>query len=174
MEQVPIANYPENLYEALTEADSKYRWSWKKQALFRISDVTNYEKRLDYYWDFVETFYRGVICQCRLNRTRGFQFFEFCNRRIVVAAFDSIAGNDCFSHSGSIPRGAIGKCAIELRDRNHSYNLKIAVWHHSVQDRPLDQTTWMLRFAGNDRSWFPTWPTWSPTHCFNIDQFVYP
>ena len=136
MEQVPNANYPENLYEALTEADSKYRWSWKTQALFRISDLTTYEKRLDYYWDFVETFYKGVNLPVQINRSRGFQFFEFSNRRIVVAAFDSIAGNDCFSHSGSIPRGAIGKCAIDLRDQNHSYNLKIAVWHHSVQGSP--------------------------------------
>jgi hypothetical protein len=55
----------------------------------------------------------------------------------VVAAFDSIEGNDCFGYSGAIPRGAVARCDLELRDIPHSYNLRVAVWHHSIQGPPL-------------------------------------
>ena len=56
MEAVPDSEYPDKLYEALIEPGSIYRWSWKKRALYRISDAIVYRKRLDYYWDFIEPF----------------------------------------------------------------------------------------------------------------------
>ena len=136
MEQVPDAECPSNLYEALIKPDSVYRWSWSEQTLFRIADMAVYEQRLDYYWDFAESFYEDVNLPVPINRARGFQFFEFCDRRIVVSAFDSITGNDCFGYSGAIPRGAVGRCAMALRDIGRSYDLKIAVWHHSIQGPP--------------------------------------
>ena len=95
-----------------------------------------YERRMDYYWDFVESFYRDITLPVPIDRVRGFQSFEFCDKRIAVSAFDSIAGNDCFSHSGAISRGAVGRCAMALRDSGHSYDLKVAVWHHSVHGPP--------------------------------------
>lgn len=136
MERVPNSEYPSNLYEALIEPNSVYRWSWSEHALFRIVDMLVYKKRMDYYWDFVESFYEGVNLPVSIDRMRGFQFFEFCDRHIVVSAFESIAGNDCYGYSGTIPRGAVGQCAIALRDLGHSYDLKIAVWHHSIQGPP--------------------------------------
>ena len=136
MEQVPDTEYPNNLYGALIKPDSVYRWSWSEQSLFRIADMAAYEQRMGYYWDFVECFYRDVTLPVPIDRARGFQFFEFCGRRIVVSAFDSIAGNDCFGYSGTVPRGAVGRCAMALRDFGHSYDLKIAVWHHSIQGPP--------------------------------------
>ena len=137
MERVPDTEYPENLYSALIEPGSFYRWSWRKQALFRITNESVYEQRMDYYWDFVEAFYKDVDFPLSIDRRRGFQLFELCNRHIIVAAFDSIAGNDCFGHSGAILPGAVGKCAIALRDSGRSYHLKIAVWHHSIQGPPI-------------------------------------
>lgn len=136
MERVPHDQYPSNLHEALIKPDSDYRWSWSERALFRIMNKADYKQRLDYYWDFVESFYRGVQLPLPLDRDRGFQLFEFCDRRIVVAAFDSITGNDCFSFSGALPPSAVGQCAIALRDSNRSYDLKIAVWHHGIQGPP--------------------------------------
>ena len=136
MERVSADKYPDNIYSALVESGGPYRWSWPEQALFRITNENKYEQRMDYYWDFVESFYDGVDLLFPVDRSRGFQLFELCNRRIIVAAFDSTAGNDCFSHSGSIARGAIGECAMALRDANHSYDLKVAVWHHSIQGPP--------------------------------------
>ena len=136
MERVPDTEYPSNLYEVLVEPESAYRWSWSEQSLFRIVDMTVYKRRTGYYWDFVESFYNGVSLPVSIDRERGFQLFEFCDRRIVVSAFDSITGNDCFNFSGALPRGSVGQCAIALRDSEHSYDLKIAVWHHSIQGPP--------------------------------------
>ena len=137
MEPVPDAEYPDKLYEALIEPGSIYRWSWKERVLYRISDAAVYQKRLDYYWDFIESFYEDVDLRVQIDRARCFQLFEFCNRRIVIAAFNSIAGNDCFGYSGAIAADAIGQCAIALRDCGHFYDLKIAVWHHSIQGPPV-------------------------------------
>ena len=136
MKRVSDGNYPNNLYRALIEPDSSYRWCWKTRALFRIKDMEIYEQRMDYYWDFVESFYKNVDLPLSLDRTRGFQLFELCDRRIIVAAFDSITGNDCFCDSGALSRGAVGECAMALRDSLRSYDLKIAVWHHSIQGPP--------------------------------------
>ena len=121
METVPDENYPRKLYEELIEPESIYRWSWKERTLFRISHMAVYQQRLDYYWDFVESFYKDANLRVQIDRARHFQLFEFCNRRIVVAAFASIARNDCFNYSGDIAADAIGQCAISLRDCNHSY-----------------------------------------------------
>ncbi len=137
MEQVPDKDYPSDLYGKLIKPDSVYRWSWSEQALFRIVDMAVYEQRMKYYWDFVESFYENVNLPVPIDRARGFQLFELCDRCIIVAAFDSIAGNDCFSYSGVIPRGAVGKCAMALGDTDRSYDLKIAVWHHSIQGPPI-------------------------------------
>ncbi len=136
MEKVSATDYPGDLHWALTEPGSVFRWSWKEQALYRIRDAASYARRMDFYWDFIGDFYAGVDLPLPIDRSRGFQLFELCNRRIVVAAFDSIVGNDCFGYSGAIPRGAVGQCAIALRDANHSYDLRMAVWHHSIQGPP--------------------------------------
>ena len=61
MKRVPDTDYPSDLYRALIKPDSVYRWSWSEQALFRIEDMAAYERRMGYYWDFVESFYEGII-----------------------------------------------------------------------------------------------------------------
>lgn len=137
MERVPTADYPNDLYSVLVEPDSVYRWSWREKALYRIADMNAYERRMDYYWDFAESFYKDVSLLIPINRARGFQLFALCDRRIVVAAFDSIIGNDCFGYSGAIPRGAVGRCAMHLRDAGRFYDLRMAVWHHSIQGPPI-------------------------------------
>ena len=136
MEAVPYSDYPDKLHEAIIEPGSIYRWYWKERALYRITDVNMYRKRLDCYWDFIESFYSGVDLRVKIDRTSSFQLFELCEKRIVIAAFSSVDGNDCFSFSGEIASEAIGQCAIGLRDRGHSYDLKIAVWHHSIEGPP--------------------------------------
>jgi hypothetical protein len=137
MERVSATDYPKDLYSALVEPDSAFRWSWPEQALYRIGDTTAYAQRMDYYWDFTEAFYKDVKLPLPINRSRGFQLFELCDQRIIVAAFDSIVGNDCFGYSGAIPRRAVGQCAMALRDAARSYDLRMAVWHHSIQGPPI-------------------------------------
>jgi 3',5'-cyclic AMP phosphodiesterase CpdA len=137
MERVPEAEYPDDVRRALVEPESNYRWSWGERALYRIKDSSAYASRMNSYWTFAENFYAGVPLRRPIDRLRGYQLFELYNRRIVVAAFDSIAGNDCFATSGSIPRGAVARCDLELRDIPHSYDLRVALWHHSIYGPPL-------------------------------------
>lgn len=137
MERVPESEYPDNVRQALTEPNSNYRWSWKELALYRIQDTNAYDCRMNAYWDFAESFYEAVPLLKPIDRHRGFQLFELHEQKIAVAAFDSINGNDCFSYSGAIPRGAVARCDLDLRDIPHSYTLRIAAWHHSIQGPPL-------------------------------------
>jgi 3',5'-cyclic AMP phosphodiesterase CpdA len=137
MRRVPDGEYPMNLRAALVEPDSNYRWSWKERALYRIENFDAYQRRMDFYWDLVEDFYADVPLLRPIDRTRGYQLFEMHNRRIVVAAFESIHGNDCFGYAGALPRGAVARCDLDLRDIPHSYDLRVAVWHHSIQGPPL-------------------------------------
>lgn len=137
MERVPETEYPRDLRAALIQPDSNYRWCWNDRSLYRIRDGASYAKRMDFYWDFVENFYTSIPLFMPIDRTRDYQLFELCNRRIVVAAFDSTKRNDCFGYSGAISRGAVARCNLALRDIPHSYDLRIAVWHHSIQGPPL-------------------------------------
>src|ERR1035437_1069038 len=136
MERVDDANYPDDVRGALTAPDSNYRWSWKERALYRICDAKLYRQRLHAYWEFVKTFYAGVALPKPIDPLRGYQLFELQDRRVVVAAFDSITGNDCFGYSGAIPPGAVARCSLDLRDIDHTYDLRVAVWHHSIHGPP--------------------------------------
>lgn len=137
MERVPDSEYPADVRSALTQPDSVFRWSWTERALYRIKDAHLYGQRLDAYWEFVRKFYEGIPLLLPIDPRRGFQVFELCSGKIVIVAFDSVTGNDCFGYSGAIPRGAVARADLLLRDRNHSYALRIATWHHSIQGPPL-------------------------------------
>lgn len=134
---VPTSEYPRDVYASLTQPGSNYRWSWSEQKLYRITDEAIYEQRMDFYWEFVQSFYEGVDLQFPLERTRGFQLFELCERRVLIAAFDSTERNDCYNYAGSFASGSVGSCAMVLRKASHDYELKIALWHHSIQGPPL-------------------------------------
>ncbi len=70
MERVPETEYPSNLYGALIKPHSDYRWSWSEQSLFRIADIDAYERRMGYYWGFVESFYRDITLPVSIDRYR--------------------------------------------------------------------------------------------------------
>jgi predicted MPP superfamily phosphohydrolase len=123
-----------NVYATLNEPGTSYRWSWKELQLYRIADANRYAARLDAYWEFVERFYSTT--EIRIDRHRGYQLFDLDDGRIVIAAFDSTHGNDCFCYSGSFKPGVVGRCYLDLRDREQHAMLKVALWHHSVQGPP--------------------------------------
>jgi hypothetical protein len=137
MEHVPDDKCPKDLRLALLDPESPYRWSWRERTLYRIRDSAAYALRMRFYWEFVEAFYRNVRLPLPIDPRRGFQLFELLDRRIVVAAFDSIERNDCFGYSGGIARGTVARCSLHLRDSPHTYGLRAAVWHHSIQGPPL-------------------------------------
>ena len=88
MERVPEDRWPKDVRVALVERDSDYRWSWRERALYRVHDHDAYALRTGFYWDFVETFYKGVVLPIPIDRNRGYQLFELLDRTIVVAAFE--------------------------------------------------------------------------------------
>jgi len=137
MERVPESEYPSDVRQYLIRPESIYRWSWTERALYRIRDTAAYNHRMNAFWNFAENFYKDVKLLKPIDRLRGFQLFELHDRRIVLAAFDSIFGNDCFAYSGAIPRKAIARFALDLRDTPHCYDLRIAVWHHSIHGPPM-------------------------------------
>jgi hypothetical protein len=136
MGRVPEAEYPNSIPGVLAEPESAYRWNWKERALYQICDPAAYARRLDDYWDLVEHFYDGIPLAIPLDRHRGFQLFALDSGRIVVAAFESLHGNDCFGLSGALAGGAVGRCYMKLRGLPYPPKLRIAVWHHSVQGPP--------------------------------------
>jgi len=127
---------PINAYAGLFQASSDLRWNWKTRTIFRITDSDGYRRRLDAYWRFVERFYADTTLKYPLNRNHGFNLFELDNGRIVVAALESIYGNDCFCRQGAIERSVLGNCSLAIRDLPQQPILHIAVWHHSFQGPP--------------------------------------
>lgn len=135
MTAVDEASIPQNLAEALTQRDSAYRWTWKTRQLYRITNAALYASRFDAFWDFFEDFYRGVPGLLRVARGADVNLFELHDRRIGVAAFNSCYGNDCFALHGAIPAAAIARSQLDMAD-HYAYDLKIAVWHHSIEGPP--------------------------------------
>jgi hypothetical protein len=139
MASVPTDALQGGVQRALSQAESKYRWSWSELAAYKIVDSSAYARRLDSYWSFAERFYAGASLLRPINRSTGYNLFEIDQGRILVAAFDSIAGNDCFSFSGDFLPDAVARCAIELHDLKRVYDLRMAVWHHSIDGPPNRQ-----------------------------------
>jgi hypothetical protein len=131
---------PENpsiqAHAGLFKASGNLRWNWKTRTIFKITDTDGYRRRLDAYWNFVEHFYAGANLKYSLDRNRGFNLFELDNGRIVVAALESVYGNDCFCRQGAIEQSVIGNCSLAVRDLPQQPILRLAVWHHGFQGPP--------------------------------------
>jgi Calcineurin-like phosphoesterase len=136
MEQVDLSEIPQDLWSAINNPGSDYRWSWKHQRLYRIRDKSKYNTRLENYWKTIHKFYDGTTLPISFDTTRGFNIFEICQQKIIVAAFDTTESNDCFCYIGEISPGIIARCAMAINEQGKDYKLKMAVWHHSTQGPP--------------------------------------
>lgn len=123
-------------HAGLFQASSNFRWNWKTRSIFKITDIDGYRRRLDAYWRFVEHFYADTDLKYPLHNNRGFNLFELDNGRIIVAALESVHGNDCFCRQGAIGRSVLGNCSLAIRDLPQQPILRIAAWHHSFQGPP--------------------------------------
>ena len=138
MQRVVEAEYPQSIPRAISSPNSIYRWRWDDKSLYRIHDLAQYENKLKAYFEFVEGFYRNSTLPLPLDRRRGYQLYEYDSKRIGIVAFESVYRNDCFSTSGAVDAGILGRCSLDMRDRQHNYILKVGVWHHSVQGPPMN------------------------------------
>lgn len=117
-------------------SDTSFRWDWSTRKIFEIADEEIYKRRLDAYWRFIAKFYEGAPLAHTIDAARGFNLFSLDKGRILVAALESVHGNDCYCRQGSIERGVIGSCALAIRDLPQQPILKAATWHHSFQGPP--------------------------------------
>ena len=136
MRRVDAGEEPEDLLSALESPTSPLRWRWREQALYRISAPDVYARRLDSYWDFVESFYSGCELKFPIQRNSGYNLFELDGGRILVAGFESLQRNDCFSYRANIDPSAIAQSALRIRDEGGHYSLRVAVWHHGLHGEP--------------------------------------
>ena len=106
------------------------RWSWEERRAYRIVDQGLYKARLARFDALVDSFYAGV------DIVRGplYRMHSLLDERIVIVAFDSCVGNDCFANHGAIAEDAVAKAHLDLQ--NTPYELRVAVWHHSIDGEP--------------------------------------
>lgn len=136
MEVLDKTQIPKNLAAALCMEDSKYRWDWNTQTLYRIADQTMYERRLDAYRTFFEQFYAGYSVPIKVQTGIDANLFFLRENRIGLAAFNSCHGNDCFAYHGMIRKEAVARSHLALNDTGNFFDLRIAIWHHSIEGGP--------------------------------------
>ena len=141
LEPVPDEDIPSNLRAELYAKNSIFRWDWKTRTLYRIKNLELYEKRLDAFWSFFERFYKDVGLPVAKNPS-DVRHFSLCDDRIGVAAYNSCHGNDCFAFHGMIQQRSVASSDLDLSDSGKIYDLRMAVWHHSIEGSPY-QTDYM-------------------------------
>ena len=136
LEPVKAEEVPSDLRAELHTEDSLLRWDWKTCRLYRIVDRELYANRLGAFWRFYDRFYnRGMQSSARQTPPNT-RIFNLCEDGIGVAAYNSCHGNDCFAFHGMIEQGSIARSDLDLRDSGKAFDLRIAVWHHSIQGSP--------------------------------------
>ena len=115
---------------------SDLRWDWRDRKVYRIANRPLYEERMRHYTTTVNAFYEGLDLPYPTTNHPYYRLYELMEGRIGVAAFNSCAGNDCFSFHGAIPEEALARAHLQLRDRQARYDLLMAVWHHNIEGAP--------------------------------------
>lgn len=133
---VDSKDVPPDLPSVLYADGSDYRWDWKSLTLFRIADHGLYERRLDAFWRFFEKFYFDISGLLSVQPRADTNLFSLCEGRIGIAAFNSCHNNDCYAFHGFIHKEAVARSHLELNDSGHIFDLRIAVWHHSIEGPP--------------------------------------
>jgi len=141
MREVPLNQQDPDL-TTYSFPGSRFRFNPKDRKLYEIVDQSLYNQRLDGFHNFLERFYSGADLPYPLEKGRQYNLFELDNGRVLVAGYSSCSSNDCYRHVGEIEDGVIGKSYLESLEKDATYALKIAVWHHSVRGAP-DATDYM-------------------------------
>lgn len=116
--------------------DNPHRWNWNQAKLYHIVNARAYEDRFRYYCEAFSKFYDGVALAYPVDPSDYTNLFELDGGQIVVAAFNSCSGNDCFNYIGDIPQSEVAKCHLRINQSGKQYALKMAVWHHDVSGPP--------------------------------------
>lgn len=136
MQEIASVDLGEIHFSEFYKPDSEYRWCWKTKKAYRITDKDTYNSRLDQYRRFESAFYEGSGLAIPLVPDHPYNLFELNDGKIIVAAFDSTFGNDCFAFHGAIQKETVSECKARLRELEQQYLLQIAVWHHGLYGPP--------------------------------------
>lgn len=136
LEPVDRKDIPNNVTALLSAENSDYRWDWKSLTLYRIAHPEKYERRLDPFWEFFKRFYADVFGLLRVQARADANLFSLCDGRIAVAAYNSCHCNDCFALHGMIRKEVVARSHLELNDSGKMFDLRMAVWHHSIEGPP--------------------------------------
>jgi hypothetical protein len=118
----------------LDGVNSPYRWSWADRQLYRIKDSDLYKKRLNYFKDFFDTFYRVNGNTFSLEDNEQAVNFVIEDQKALFTGFSSLYGNDCYDHRGRIFADCVARNGLKLRKSEMAdISLKIAFWHHSLE-----------------------------------------
>jgi Calcineurin-like phosphoesterase len=130
MEVVADADVPAKFTPEMCGPTSDWRWSWADRRVYRIVDRPLYESRLARFDALIEGFYESAD----IVRKPLYRMHSLHGERIVITAFNSCVGNDCFAFHGEIAEDAMADAYLDLRHR--SAELSVAAWHHSVEGEP--------------------------------------
>ena len=133
---VPQDEIPSDVLRELATPGSLYRWDWETRTLYQIVDVDTYHGRMNDYWEFIERFYSGTELLHRPHYGDRPLLVELFDRRILVAAFNSCEGNDCYRNRAEINVESAARVHLDLQNRPWEYGLRIAVWHHNTAGPP--------------------------------------
>lgn len=136
LERVDPSEYPDDLGRELRADDSLLRWDWNTRTLYRITRRDVYDKRLEPYWRFCDRLYAGMVVPGQVDGASDARLYELFDGEIGVAAFSSCDGNDCYAYHGRIKRASVAGSDLGLRDRGAAHDLRVAVWHHSIEGSP--------------------------------------
>ena len=130
----PTGTCPEGIATKALEATSDFRWNWKDQQAYEISDPQLYESRFEHFRQFRMKFYDGVEPNPLGHGNEDLFFLEYPDLDFSVAGFSSWYGNDCFCQVGDIDPLSL---ALSQKLLAHSKTeLGLAVWHHSITGGP--------------------------------------
>lgn len=133
----PLPNCPKGIAREAFRADSKIRWSWAEQQAYRIVDTDRYASRFDDFRQFRTGFYTGIDQNISVDPDTDLVFVEYPSLSLAVVGFASWHGNDCYCHVGDIDPAALAASQQLLSDS--PAQVKVAVWHHSIEGGPRAQ-----------------------------------
>jgi hypothetical protein len=130
MEPVPDEELEPGFSIAMCGPTDLLRWSWRERRAYRIADLARYQQRLARFDDLVTRFYADTD----VIRDPLYRMHPLLDDRIVVVAFSSLVGNDCFAFHGAIAQDALGEAHLALE--HTPFELRVAAWHHSIEGEP--------------------------------------
>lgn len=144
MEPVPLAADPKDAAKARSELKkqmrrpgSGVRWSWRDFSFQRVKSRSLYNDRFRYFAEFYSSFYNGKRT-FSLDPEAQCDVFDYPGLHLTVVGFNSCHENDSLQTVAEIDPACIARVSERLRDPRLVGRLLVAVWHHSIHGRPID------------------------------------